>query len=74
VIGGRKLPTKEATKMKRVYKLDVYEIVNFDEIETWDEAEYDLVEVIEGSSQDECYERAIAVYDDERFVWWPNNF
>jgi hypothetical protein len=55
--------------MKRVYKLDVYEIVNFDEIETWDEAEYDLVEVIEGSSPDECFEKAIAVYDEDRFAW-----
>ena len=57
--------------MARVYKLVILEIVgfDFDEIET-----LDLVEVIEGSSQDECFEKAIAVYDDERFVWWPNNF
>lgn len=58
--------------MKRVYKVDVYEIVNFDVIETLDEAEYDLVEVIEGSSLDECFERAIAVYDVDRFMWWSH--
>lgn len=57
--------------MARVYKLVILEIVgfDFDEIET-----LDLVEVIEGSSQDECFEKAIAVYDDERFVWWPHDF
>ena len=54
--------------MRRVYRLVILEIVN-DEIET-----LDLVEVIEGSSQDECFEKAIAVYDDERFVWWPHDF
>ena len=54
--------------MARVYKLVILEIVN-DESET-----LDLVEVIEGSSQDECFEKAIAVYDDERFVWWPHDF
>ena len=55
--------------MARVYRLVILEIVGFDEIET-----LDLVEVIEGSSQDECFEKAIAVYDDERFVWWPHDF
>ena len=60
--------------MKRVYRLAVYEIVNFDKIETLEEGEFELVEVIEGSSQDECYERAIAVYDVDRFVWWTHDF
>jgi hypothetical protein len=61
--------SKEEAKMARVYRLVILEIVGFDEIET-----LDLVEVIEGSSQDECFEKAIAVYDDERFVWWPHDF
>jgi hypothetical protein len=60
---------KGGRKMKRVYKLDIHEIINFDEIETLEEAEYDLVEVIEGSSPDECFEKAMAVYGDERFAW-----
>ena len=55
--------------MKRVYKLDIHKIINFDEIETLEKAEYDLVEVIEGSSPDECFEKASAAYDEERFAW-----
>ena len=59
--------------MKKVYRLAVYEIVNFDEIDTLDEAEFELVEIIEGSSLDECSERAIAEYDVDRFMWWSHN-
>ena len=46
--------------MARVYKLVILEIVNFDKIETLEEAEYDLVGVIEGPSPDECFEKANA--------------
>ena len=57
--------------MKRMYRLVILEIIGFND--TLEEAEYDLVEVIEGTSIDECFEKAIA-YDDECFVWWPHDF
>ena len=55
--------------MKKVYRLAVYEIVNFDEIDTLDQAEFELVEVIEGSTPEECVQKASAAYDMDRFVW-----
>ena len=55
--------------MKRVYKLAVYEIINFDEIDTLDQAEFELVEVIEGSTPEECVQKASAAYDMDRFGW-----
>ena len=55
--------------MKKVYRLAVYEIVNFDVIETTWDAEYELVNVIEGSTPEECLEKAIATYDTDRFAW-----
>lgn len=60
---------KEEQEMKRVYKLDVYEIVNFDGIETLEDAEYNPVAVIEGSTPSECFEKATALYDTDRFAW-----
>jgi len=55
--------------MKKVYRLAVYEIVNFDEIDTLDEAEFEMVEIIEGSTSGECLEKAAALYDTDRFAW-----
>ena len=55
--------------MEKVYRLAVYEIVNFDEIETLEGAEYERVNVIEGSTPGECLEKAAALYDTERFAW-----
>jgi hypothetical protein len=52
-----------------VYRLAVYEIVNFDEIETLDGAEFELVEVIEGTTPEECVQKAAAAYDMDRFGW-----
>ena len=55
--------------MKRVYRLAVYEIVNFDVIETTWDAEYELVNVIEGATPEECVQKAAAAYDMDRFGW-----
>jgi hypothetical protein len=55
--------------MKKVYKLPVYKIINFDEIYTLDEAEFELVEVIEGSTPEECVQKASAAYDMDQFGW-----
>ena len=55
--------------MKKVYRLAVYEIVNFDAIDTLDQAEFELVEVIEGSTPEECVQKAAAAYDMDRFGW-----
>ena len=55
--------------MERVHRLAVYEIVNFDVIDTTWDAEYELVNVIEGSTPDECLEKEIAAYDRDRFAW-----
>jgi hypothetical protein len=64
------LPQKRRfAAMKKVYRLAVYEIVNFDEIDTLDQAEYELVEVIEGSTPEECVQKAAAAYDMDRFGW-----
>ncbi len=60
--------------MQRVYRLVILEIVNFDEIETLDQAEYGLVGVIEAPSSDECFEKANAAFGDDRFVWWSHDF
>jgi hypothetical protein len=66
--------SKEEAKVRRVYRLVILEIVNFDEIETLDEAKYDLVGVVEAPSSDECFEKANAAFDDDRFVWWSHDF
>ena len=55
--------------MEKVYRLAVYEIVNFDMIDTLEDAEYELVEIIEGSTPDECVQKAAALYDTDRFAW-----
>ena len=55
--------------MKKVYKLPVYKIINFDEIYTLDEAEFELVEIIEGATPEECVQKAAATYDMDQFGW-----
>jgi len=56
-------------EMMRVYKLAIYVASNFDEIENIDEANWELVEIIEGASEKECLEKAEAKYDMERHHW-----
>lgn len=56
-------------RMAKVYKLAVYEAINFDVIERIDDAFWELTEIIEGSSEKECLEKAEAKYDVERHHW-----
>ncbi len=55
--------------MTRVYKLDVYVASNFDVIERIDDAYWELVETIEGTSEKACLDKAEAKYDMERHHW-----